>query len=95
MTSFQIATLALTASTITFAVLYFRQLNAISRLERFNQRDSLERDFYEMGRNIRDEMKEQERETLSRFKELETHLSFMFAGKDKEGCCPKNSTKPR
>jgi hypothetical protein len=89
MSSPELVALLLLASTITFAVLYIRQLHKADDRALVHLRDTLERDYYEMGRNIRDEILMERRDVEARFKEIEHYLT------DKD-CCPnKTSSRPR
>lgn len=88
MGAFEPATLVFAVSTIVLAVLYCREMIRADKKETDNRFERAEHWNDQASYHLRQEIEEQKREMLARFKDIETYLS----NKD---CCPKSSTKPR
>lgn len=89
MGAFETATLVFALATLVLAVLYCREMMRADKKELDNRFDRAEHWNDQASYHLRQEIEEQKREMLARFKDIETYLS------NKEACCPKSSTKPR
>lgn len=89
MGTFEATTFVFVAISLVLCVLYAREMVRADKKELDNRFERQEHWNDQQAYHMRQEIEEQKREMLARFKEIETYLS------NKESCCPKGSNKPR